>query len=347
MEGSAVSVMFPARARPISLCYVFFMSQHTILITSKGTGPKPEYIAQLRSNAEVIVGNTPEAFANAAPEASVMLNWSAPRELNRSVFLMAPKLAWVHSRNAGLDSFLFPELIESPVTLTNGSGVFSAPLGEFALAAMLYFAKDFPRMRRNQVAAKWEPFDVLRLAGQTVGIVGYGDIGREVAWRAHAMGMRVFALKRHLPPPGSDLGPIEKMYGTSGLREMIAASDYVVVAAPLTAETHHMVGEAEFAAMKPDAVIINVGRGPVIDEAAMTRALAEGKIKGAGLDVFEHEPLAAESPLYRMENVLISPHCADNTPDWLDNAMKFFIAQFERFQKGEPLQNIVDKNLGY
>jgi phosphoglycerate dehydrogenase-like enzyme len=329
------------------LCYVFFMSQHTILITSKGTGPKTEYIEQLRLQARVVVGNAPEVFTDAAPEATVMLNWSAPRDLNRSVFLMAPKLAWVHSRNAGLDAFLFPELVKSPVTLTNGSGVFSPPLGEFALAAMLYFAKDFRRMIRNQVAAKWEPFDVLRLSGQTVGIVGYGDIGREVAWRAHAMGMRVLALKRHLPPPGSDLGPVEKMYPTDQLHEMIGACDYVVVAAPLTAETHHMISGAEFATMKPEAVIINVGRGPVIDEAAMVRALAGGKIKGAGLDVFEHEPLPPESPLYKMENVLVSPHCADNTPDWLDNAMKFFLAQFERFRKGEPLLNVVDKKLGY
>src|SRR5271163_3578067 len=226
------------------------MSENTVLITAKTTGPKPEYIEQLPREARGIVSNSVEAFADAAPQATVMMSWSAPRELNRSVFLMAPKLAWVHSRNAGLDGFLFPELVESPVTLTNGSGVFSPPLGEFALAAMLYFAKDFRRMVRNQVAAKWEPFDVLRLAGQTVGIVGYGDIGKEVAWRAKAMGMRVFALKRHLPPPGSDLGPVEKMYPTSGLREMIAACDYVVVAAPLTAETHHMIGEAEFAAMK-------------------------------------------------------------------------------------------------
>jgi phosphoglycerate dehydrogenase-like enzyme len=323
------------------------MSQHIILITSKGTGPKPVYIDQLRQHAKVIVGNSVETFADAAPEATVMLNWSAPRDLNRSVFLMAPKLAWVHSRNAGLDAFLFPELVESPVTLTNGSGVFSPPLGEFALAAMLYFAKDFRRMIRNQVAAKWEPFDVLRLAGQIVGIVGYGDIGREVAWRAHAMGMRVLALKRHVPPPGSDLGPVEKMYHTNELHEMIEACDYVVVAAPLTAETRHMIGGGEFAAMKREAVVINVGRGPVIDEAAMVRALAEGRIKGAGLDVFEHEPLPSESLLYKMENVLVSPHCADNTPDWLDNAMKFFIAQFERFRKGEPLLNVVDKKLGY
>jgi phosphoglycerate dehydrogenase-like enzyme len=323
------------------------MGEHSILVTSKGTGPKPEYLDQLRLHAQVKVGNAPEDFAAAAPEATVMLNWSAPLALNRAVFLMAPKLAWVHSRNAGLDSFLFPELVESAVTLTNGSGVFSPSLGEFALAAMLYFAKDLRRMLHNQAARKWEPFDVQMISGKTVGIVGYGDIGREVAWRAKAMGMHVLALKRHPPPPGSDLSPVETIYLSAQLHEMLAACDYVVVSAPLTAETHHMIGEAEFAVMRPDAVIINVGRGPVIDEAAMTRVLAEGRIKGAGLDVFEHEPLPAESPLYAMENVLVSPHCADNTPDWLDNAMKFFLAQFERFRKGEPLLNVVDKKRGY
>src|SRR5271163_4339410 len=323
------------------------MSENTVLITAKTTGPKPEYIEQLRREARVIVGNSVEAFADAAPEATVMMSWSAPRELNHSVFLMAPKLKWVHSRNAGLDSFLFPELVDSPVVLTNGSGVFSPPLGEFALAAMLYFAKDFRRMIRNQMAGKWEPFDVLTISGKTVGIVGYGDIGREVASRVRAMGMRVLALKRHLPPPGSDLGPVEKMYPTPQLCEMIAACDYVVMTAPLTSETHHMISEAEFAAMGPDAVIINVGRGPVIDEVAMVRALAEGRIKGAGLDVFEEEPVPSDSPLYGMENVLFSPHCADNTPDWLDNAMKFFLAQYERFRKGEPLLNVVNKKLGY
>jgi phosphoglycerate dehydrogenase-like enzyme len=323
------------------------MSEKIVLVTAKGAGPKAEYLDRLRGEAQVIVGNTAEDFAAAAPEATVMLNWSAPRELNRAVFGMAPKLQWVHSRNAGLDSFLFPEIVESPVPLTNGSGVFSPPLGEFALAAMLYFAKDFPRMRRNQVARKWEPFDVLRIAGATVGIVGYGDIGKEVAWRAHALGMKVLALKRHPPAEGNDLGPVDTMYATSRLREMIPLCDYVVVTAPLTAETHHMIGEAEFAAMRPDAVVINVGRGPVIDEAAMVRALEDGRIKGAGLDVFEEEPVPAESPLYGMENVLFSPHCADNTPDWLDNAMEFFLAQFERFRKGEPLKNVVNKKLGY
>jgi phosphoglycerate dehydrogenase-like enzyme len=129
--------------------------------------------------------------------------------------------------------------------------------------------------------------------------------------------------------------------------EMISRCDYVVVAAPLTPETRGMVGEEEFAAMKPTSVVINVGRGPVINEEAMIGALFSGRIRGAALDVFDHEPLPAGHPFYKLENVLLSPHCADHTPDWLDNAMKFFIEQFERFRKGEPLLNVVDKKLGY
>ena len=138
-----------------------------------------------------------------------------------------------------------------------------------------------------------------------------------------------------------------EVYGPQALLEVLFRSDYVVVAAPLTPETRGMIGEREFAAMKPSAVVINVGRGPVIDEAAMIRALVEKRIKGAGLDVFEHEPLPADSPLYKLQNVLLSPHCADNTTGWEANAMRFFLAQFDRFRKGEPLLNVVDKKLGY
>ena len=127
----------------------------------------------------------------------------------------------------------------------------------------------------------------------------------------------------------------------------MAHCDYVVVTAPLTKETRHMIGEPEFAAMKPNAVVINVGRGPVIDEEALVKALTSGRIKGAGLDVFEHEPLPAGHPLYRLENVLLSPHCADNTPDWKDRSMEFFLRQYDRFAKDEPLENVVNKRLGY
>lgn len=323
------------------------MSEITVLIAASSKGPWADLLAPIASEARIVIGDSVAAFGDALTEAAVLFNWSAGREFLREIFLAAPKLKWVHSRNAGLDNVLFPELVDSPVPLTNGSGVFSPSLGEFALLAMLYFAKDVPRLRRQQTAAEWKPFDMLPVAGKTVGIVGYGDIGGEVATRAKALGMTVFALKRHPPAPDGDPGPVTEFYATGQLLEMLPKCDYVVVAAPLTAETRHMVGVEAFAAMKPGAVVVNIGRGPVIDEAALIRALTEGRIKGAALDVFEHEPLPPDSPLYAMDNVLVSPHSADNHPEWLDDAVRFFVAQFERFRKGEPLKNVVDKRLGY
>jgi phosphoglycerate dehydrogenase-like enzyme len=286
------------------------------------------------------------ATLQAAPrDAEVILHWSGPRDMVRSAFLASPNLRWLHSRSAGLDSMLFPELVQSPIPVTNGTGVFSQSLGEFALAVILYFAKDIRRLLRNQEACRWEQYDMEELPGQTVGIVAYGDIGRAVASRVHAMGMRVLALKRHAP---SSPDPwIERFYGPHQLHAMLSECDYVVVAAPLTAETRHMISDDAIAAMKPNAVVINIGRGPVIDQAALVRALAAGKIKGAGLDVFEHEPIPPDDPIFKLPNVLISPHTADHTKDWLNQAMRFFLEQYQRFSNGQPLENIVEKHLGY
>jgi phosphoglycerate dehydrogenase-like enzyme len=253
-------------------------------------------------------------------DATVILQWSGTRELLRILFGMRGKLRWVHSRAAGLDNLLFPELVESEILLTNGRGVFSASLGEFVLAAILYFAKDFRRMVRNQMASVWEPFDVEEIRGRTVGILGYGDIGKAVASRVGALSMRVLATKRHVP--GSRDPMVEHFYKPEEQREMIARCDYIVATAPLTEETRHMVSDAEF-------------------------AVTAKRIKGAGLDVFEHEPLPAGHPLFALENVLLSPHCADHTADWQDQAMRFFLEQYGRFEKGEPLKNIVNKELGY
>jgi phosphoglycerate dehydrogenase-like enzyme len=247
----------------------------------------------------------------------------------------------------GLERTLFPELKESSVPLTNGAGVFSASLGEFALGAILCFAKDFRRMIRNQMAGVWEPFDVSWASGHTVGIVGYGDIGHAIAERVRALGMTVLAVRRHASRSETPDPLIAQTYPPERRLEMMARCDYVVVAAPLTSETRGMIGEAEFAAMQPTVVVINVGRGPVINEEAMVAALSSGRIRGAALDVFDQEPLPAGHPFYKLENVLLSPHCADHTPDWLDNAMQFFIEQYERFRKGEALLNVVDKKLGY
>jgi phosphoglycerate dehydrogenase-like enzyme len=316
-------------------------NQPRILVLSSEDDPQ---LRMLEGLPHVIAGSS-DALTEEAKQAEIILHWSGPRALLQTAFHANPSVRWVHSRAAGLDGILFLELVESPVPLTNGTGVFSQSLGEFALAVILYFAKDFRRMLRNQEAGRWEKFDVEEIAGQTVGIVGYGDIGHAVASRVHAMEMRVLALKRHAPATPDPL--IAQFFKPDELATMLAQCDYVVVAAPLTPETRHMLSDAAFAAMKPSAVVVNIGRGPVIDQQALMRALTDGKIRGAGLDVFEQEPLPPGDPIYKFENVLVSPHCADQTKDWLNQAMRFFLQQYDRFSNGKPLENIVEKHLGY
>jgi phosphoglycerate dehydrogenase-like enzyme len=241
---------------------------------------------------------------------------------------------------------LFQALVDSPVPLTNSSGVYSRSLGEFVLASVLFFAKDFRRMKRNQAAGRWEPFDVEEAHGKTMGIVGYGDIGRASARLAKALGMRVLALRRR-PEKSLGDGLVDEALGTDRLHELMGRSDYVVVAAPLTPDTRGLVDAAAIAAMKPTGVLINVGRGAVIDESALIDALRKQHIRGAALDVFEHEPLPNGHAFYAMDNLLLSPHCADHTQTWIDDAMQFFTGNLERFILGEPLINVVEKRLGY
>jgi phosphoglycerate dehydrogenase-like enzyme len=324
------------------------MTKTTVLLLRGGKEEPPlQILDALLDTAKIVVGDSPDAFRAAAPDAEVIFNWSGGLPLFREVFLMCPKLRWVHSRSAGLERSLFPELVASEVPLTNGSGVFSPSLGEFTLAAILYFAKDFRRMIRNQMAGTWSQFDVSMISGKSVGIVGYGDIGRAIATRCQSMEMRIFALKRHVPADAKADPLIDRYFSSEQIRQMLALCDYVAVATPLTPETRGLIGAAEFGAMKRTAVIINVGRGPVIDEAAMIAALSERRIKGAALDVFDQEPLPPGHAFYKMENVLLSPHCADHTDEWLNDAMKFFVAQFGRLYRGEPLLNLVNKKLGY
>jgi phosphoglycerate dehydrogenase-like enzyme len=324
-----------------------FMNHHTIVVLADPSEPLLKMLEELPPETSIAVGNRLEAFDRAALDADVIFRWSGSRELLREIFLKCPRLRWVHSRPVGLDQTLFPELVASPAPLTNSRGVFSQSLGEFALAGILYFAKDFRRMVRNQMAGEWRPFDVVEISGQTAGLVGYGDIGRAIATRLRAMGMRLLAVKRSGPLLYNVDPLVDRIYGPDKRLEMISLADYVVVSTPLTAETRGMIGEAEFVAMKPDAVVINVGRGEVIDESAMVRALTEKRIKGAALDVFEQEPLPAGHPFYRLENVLLSPHCADHTSTWLADAMRFFLDNFGHFSKGESLMSLVDKKRGY
>ena len=230
--------------------------------------------------------------------------------------------------------------------MTNGRGVFSRSLAEWVIGALLYFVKDFPRLERNRRRGVWEVFEPDDLAGRTLGIVGYGDIGHAIAERARRLGMRVLALRKRPALSGPDSWA-EETLPPSELVTLVGRSDDVVVTLPLTDETRGFVGEAAIAALKPTGVLVNVGRGPVIDEPALVRALREKRIRGAALDVFDKEPLPDGHPLYGLDNLLLSPHCADNTPGWLEAAMRAFVRNLERFRRGEPLENVVDKALGY
>ncbi|HKF01142.1 MAG TPA: D-2-hydroxyacid dehydrogenase [Candidatus Sulfotelmatobacter sp.] len=322
------------------------MNDNPLLVLAAPGDSNIPLLAELRQMARIVVGDSTEDFAKAAAEAEIIFNWSASLPLLRDVFLISPRLSWIHSRSAGLEQSLFPELIESEVVLTNGSGVFSPSLGEFTLAAILYFAKDFRRMIRNQTAGIWEQFDTTMVSGQTLGIVGYGSIGRAVAARARVLEMKVLALRRS-PGRSKEDTLVDHVYDSGQLLEMLSRCDYVVVTLPLTAETRGLIAEPEFAVMKKNAVLINIGRGPTINERAMINTLLANRIRGAALDVFDEEPLRPGHPFYSMENVLLSPHCADHTPEWLEDAMRFFLSQLERFKRGESLLNVVDKRLGY
>jgi phosphoglycerate dehydrogenase-like enzyme len=219
-------------------------------------------------------------------------------------------------------------------------------LSEFALAGMLHFAKNLSRMKAQQANARWEAFEVEELHGRTLGIAGYGSIGRCTAERARAFGMRILALRRH-PEKCADDPLVDRAYAPQQLNDLLAASDYILAAAPLTPETRGLIGEAAFAVMKPNAVLINLGRGPVVVEAQLVRALQQRRIRGAVLDVFDEEPLPAGHPFWSLDNVLLSPHTADHTDTWLQEAVELFLENYRRFAAGEPLLNVTNKQAGY
>lgn len=309
------------------------MSEHTILVLNNPAARHLAVLEELKGSPRIVAGDTPEAFSNAAAEADVMYVGAVKRPLVEEVFGMAPNLRWVHSQWAGIDGLMFPALAASPVLLTNGAGAFAEALAEFAIAAMLWFAKDLNRMRRQQAEGRWEEFDVLMLSGARLGVVGLGGIGKAVARRALALGMKVTGIGRK--------------HTREEFEAILRESDYLLAAAPLTAETRGMIGAAELAMMKPGSVLINLGRGAVVEEAALLDALRSGPMRGAALDVFHTEPLPAGHPLWGMENVLLSPHTADHTASWLEEAARVFVRNYARYVDGERLENIVDKQAGY
>jgi len=303
-------------------------------------------LSQLPKNVNVVISDDVDKLKQSAPDADAILFAHSKGELLAKVLPIANRVRWIHCLWTGVEGILTSEMLAHPAVLTNGRGVFRWFLADWVIAVMLLFAFDLRRVIRQQEEGIWEPFIGSTLAGKTLGIVGYGSIGSAAAERARPFGMKIAALRRRSDLLSND-PLVDQSFGLAQLKELLAASDYVLVATPLTPETQGMIGEPELHAMKQTAVIINVGRGPTIDEAALVRVLESVKIRGAALDVFNKEPLPTDHPFWRMKNVLLSPHTADRVEGFLEPALECFFENLKRFGDGASLLNIVDKQAGY
>ncbi len=263
----------------------------------------------------------------------------------------APRLRWVQITAAGVEGLLDSELVRSGITLTTASGIHAVPIGEYVMGAMLAFAKGLPAAMRAQAERTWRPYLAEELCGKTVGILGLGAIGGYVAKLAKADGMRVLAIRRSVRRRAAGrkagIADVDELLPPSGLPYLLSQADYVVIAVPLTPESRGLIGERELRTMRPTARLINISRGAVVDEAALVRALKEGWIAGAALDVFEQEPLPGDSELWGMDNVILTPHISGGTPVYMERAVALFCDNLRRYLAGEPLRNAVDLQRGY
>ncbi len=264
----------------------------------------------------------------------------------RNLLHRAPNLRWIQVMSAGVDWILDDAMRESSVLLTNVSGIHAISISEYVLTMMLTFAKQVPLWLEKNQDRKWHRFPLALLRGKTAGVVGLGSIGQEVARLAHACGMRVIATRRGESRTGRARN-VDIMLPRSGLEQLLRESDFVVLSVPLTAETEKLIGEAELRLMKPTAVLINIARGKIIDEVALSRAVKEGWIAGAGLDVFETEPLPAESILWGLPNVILTSHISGGIGSLTKEATDVFCRNLARYLEGKKLLNLVDKRKGY
>jgi phosphoglycerate dehydrogenase-like enzyme len=271
-------------------------------------------------------------------------------ELRPRHLAAARRLRWIHSPAVGVGSMLFPEMVAAPILMTNSRGVAAQTIAEHVVACVLALFRKLPLAIRSQAAREWAqtaiaaPPPVRMLAGSRVLLVGLGAIGTAVAQKMLALGTTVGAVRRDVSAPvpdGVDVHP------PGSLRDVLGSADIVVIAAPETAETRGLIGRDELRAMRRDAVLVNIARGAVVDEAALADALANGTLGGAALDVFEHEPLPGDSPLWTHPSVLITPHTSWIRADHWDVMSKLFADNLRRFEAGEPLANAVDKHAGY
>jgi len=323
-----------------------------VVSTYRFTPTSQELLSEAAASQVICVTSQEELIAQ-LPDTEVLCSFSVPDKWQE----LAPRLRWLQYPGAGVDGLRVNGLLDqqSQVVVTTAIGIHSATISEYVFGSMLMFNWNWPQMVRLQdshlwaKSSGWYNLGGRELAGQTLGIVGLGSIGRRIAQVGHAFGMRVLGVRRSFA--GSDSAiqdpDLDQGYPPERLHELLAQSDYLVLAVPLTAETEKLIGEAELRAMKSTAYLINIARGHVIDEAALVKALREGWIAGAGLDVAEVEPLPSNSPLYGMPNVILTPHIAGVSVHYEKRLAELFAANLRRYRTGEPLLNRFDPARGY
>jgi len=312
--------------------------------------PPPEMSERIRQRwPEMRVVHLPnyDRVPEELPDADIFIGAS----LRADQFAWAKKLRWIHSTAAGVNQLMYPELRQSGITITNASGVHSIPMVEHIMGVLVAMARRFPDMLRQQREHLWSQQEVWdrtprprELHGRVLLLVGFGTVGQEVAKMAKAFGMTIRAVTRS---GRGDANLAQKIYPASELNKALREADYIVLAAPETAETHHMIGAAQFQAMKPDAYFVNMARGSLVDEAAMIETLRKHRIAGAALDVTSQEPLPSESPLWDLENVFITPHLSASTENLWIRQTDLVMENLERWFAGRELRNRVDPARGY
>jgi D-2-hydroxyacid dehydrogenase (NADP+) len=308
------------------------------------------YVGKIRSvspDVEVVQSEDKEEAINLVKDADILFAGFFSKEL----FFAAKKLRWIQSWGAGVERILIPEIVNSRVIVTNAGGVHPTPISEHVIGMMLCFTRGLHVFIKNQLEKKWERPDtwtspmIEELSGKTLGIIGLGRIGTEIATKAKCLGMKVIATRRNPTHPAST--NVDRLIAPADLDQLLAESDFIVLSLPLTKETEGMIGDEQLKSMKPTGILINVSRGRIVQENKLVQALKRGWIAGAGLDTFEKEPLPVNSELWNFKNVIITPHIAGDTPHYAERVTNIFTENLTRFIHKQILINVVDKNLGY
>jgi phosphoglycerate dehydrogenase-like enzyme len=311
------------------------MTAPTLLVLDADPLPR---LGRLTGRARIV--HTDEAgLAERLPHADVLLVWDVTSHAVRAAWPGGgPRPRWVHTASAGVDHLMCPALVACDTVVTNARGVFDQPVAEYVAALVLAMAKDLPRSWELQRRREWRHREGLRVAGTRACVVGSGPVGRAIARTLKALGVTTAIVGRTARTG---------IHGPGDLDRLLSRADWVIAAAPLTEATRGMFGARRFGVMQPSSRFINVGRGALVDEDALAEALSKRWIAGAALDAFTHEPLAADSPLWRAPGLLVSPHMSGDTVGWRDELGTQFVQLYELWAAGRPLVNVVDKSRGY